>query len=96
MLLRRVRVPALAAIERLAGIQSQVPTSPYVALWSRLSPFRLDDLARLLVERKAVRIALMRSTIHLVGARDCLEFRPVLQPVLERWPSPTPCARWCR
>jgi hypothetical protein len=31
-----------------------------------------------------VRIALMRSTIHLVSARDCLTFRPLIQPVLDR------------
>jgi hypothetical protein len=84
MLLRRVRASPLAAIERLAGIQSQVPTSPYVALWSRLSRFQHDDLASLLLERKAVRIALMRSTVHLVSSRDCLDLRPLLAPVLER------------
>jgi len=27
---------------------------------------------------------LMRSTIHLVSARDCLTFRPLVQPVLDR------------
>jgi len=31
-----------------------------------------------------VRVALMRSTIHLVSARDCLNLRPLTQPVLER------------
>jgi hypothetical protein len=31
-----------------------------------------------------VRIALHRNTIHLVTARDCLAFRPVLQPVMDR------------
>src|SRR5262249_514639 len=28
--------------------------------------------------------ALMRSTIHIVSARDCLTFRPLVQPVLDR------------
>ena len=27
---------------------------------------------------------LMRTTIHLVSARDCLEIRPIIQPVVER------------
>jgi hypothetical protein len=31
-----------------------------------------------------VRIALMRSTIHMVTDRDCLALRPAMQPVLER------------
>ncbi len=31
-----------------------------------------------------VRVALMRSTIHLVTARDCLELRPVLESVQQR------------
>jgi hypothetical protein len=41
-------------------------------------------LAELLLTRKVVRIGLMRGTIHLVSADDCLRLRPVLQPVLER------------
>jgi hypothetical protein len=35
-------------------------------------------------DRRAVRIALMRSTIFLVSAADCLRLRPLVQPVLER------------
>jgi hypothetical protein len=41
-------------------------------------------LAELLINRQVVRIALMRSTIHLVTARDCLTLRPLVQPVIER------------
>jgi len=36
-----------------------------------------------------VRIALMRGTIHLVSARDCLMLRPLIQPVLDRAMSAT-------
>ena len=65
-------------------MQAQVPTSPYVGLWSRLSGFQLEDLSSLVERRRVVRLALMRSTIHLVSARDCLWLRPVVQPVLDR------------
>src|SRR5260370_39553521 len=51
---------------------------------SRLAGFRPDDLAELILSRRVVRIALMRGTIHLVSARDCLMLRPLLQPVLDR------------
>jgi hypothetical protein len=84
MLLRRARMSVPAAIERLVGMQAQVPNDPYIGLWSRLEGFAPDDLARLIVERRAVRIALLRATVHLVTARDCAALRPVLQPVLER------------
>jgi hypothetical protein len=73
-----------AAIERLAGMQAQAPLPPYTGLWSRLVGFRPDQLAELLVDRSVVRIALMRGTVHLVTARDCLAFRPVLQAMLAR------------
>ena len=84
LLLRRRKLSAAAAIERLVGMQAQIPNSPYVGLWTRLEGFRPQALADLINERRAVRIALMRSTIHLVTARDCLALRPVLQPVMDR------------
>ena len=84
LLLARRRMPAARAIEHLVGLQAQLPEAPYLALWSRLDGFRPEDVARLIADRKAVRLAMMRSTVHLVTARDCLALRPVLQPVQER------------
>jgi hypothetical protein len=83
-LLRRAELSALEAIEHLVGLQAQAPNPPYVGLWTRLKGFRHEELSQLIQDRRAVRIALMRSTIHLVSARDCLALRPSLQPVLDR------------
>jgi hypothetical protein len=84
LLLRRRRLLPLAAIEHLVGIQAQSPRAAYTGLWTRLADFRADQLERLLEDRAAVRAALMRSTIHLVSAADCLELRALVQPAVSR------------
>jgi len=98
MLLRRVPLPAetgpraervIETVEHLAGLQAQAPFPPYYGLWSRLAGFRPGDLAELILSRRLVRIALMRGTIHLVSAGDCLMLRPLIQPVLDRAMSTT-------
>ena len=84
MLLRRRRVRALDAVERLVGLQAQVPRDPYVALWSRLDRFRPAALAEPVADRRAVRLTLLRGTLHLVTARDAVGLRPLMQPIVER------------
>lgn len=84
LLLQRERLPVFDAVERLVGLQAQLPRNPYVALWSRLEGFDAAGLSALLRERKAVRVVAMRSTLHLLTARDCLLVRPVVQPASER------------
>jgi hypothetical protein len=84
MLLERARLPPARALERLVGLQAQLPGDPYVALWSRLEGFDPLALSRLIEERKAVRMVVMRGTLHLLTARDALSIRPAVQPVLDR------------
>jgi hypothetical protein len=83
-LLRREKRGVAETLEWLVGVQAQTPISPYVALWSRLDGFDPGELAALLLDRRAVRIHLMRCTIHLVTADDCVALRPPFQPVQER------------
>lgn len=79
LLLCRSRMTPLAAIERLVAMQSQIPQAPHYGLWSRLDGFRTDALDKLLTTRRAVRTAMMRCTLHLTGAHDCLALRPLLE-----------------
>jgi Winged helix DNA-binding domain len=84
MLLDREKLPVLDAVERLVGLQAQLPGPPFVGLWARLQDFRRDDLKRLMSERLVVRATLMRATLHLMTAVDYLLLRPALQPALAR------------
>ena len=83
-LLRRTVLSPIAVIEHLVGMQAQNPMPPYVGLWTRLEKFEAEQLSSLVLERKVVRLALMRATIHLVTAGDCRGLRRTLQPVLHR------------
>jgi DNA glycosylase AlkZ-like len=84
LLLRRHDMAPLDAVEYLVGLQAQVPLNPYTALWSRLEGFDPEELGRLMEERAVVRIACMRSTIHMVTADDALGLWPLATPVLDR------------
>ena len=84
MLLRRSEMSAFDAIEHLVGLQAQSPLAPYVGLWTRLEGFQPGELVRLMTDREVVRIALMRNTVHLVTAEDCLMLRPLTQVIFDR------------
>lgn len=84
LLLERSALPAVTAIEHLAGLQAQAPDAPYVGLWSRLRDFHVDELAKPLAAREVVRSTLMRGTVHLVTAEDCLTLWPALRTMVER------------
>lgn len=83
-LLGRVRMPARDMVRHLAGLQAQHPTSSYFTLWTRIADFDPQELSDLMTDRTVLRIALMRSTIHTVTADDCLAWRPLLLPAMER------------
>ena len=70
LLLRRERLSPVQAVERLAGLQAQLASSPYLALWARVEGFERPALERALKRRTVVKALLMRATLHLVSARD--------------------------
>jgi hypothetical protein len=74
LLLKRERLTAPRAIERVGALQAQWPPSPHVALWSRLVGFRREHLMRALERRRVVKATLMRTTLHHVSARDYLAY----------------------
>lgn len=104
LLLERTAMPALDAVEHLVGLQAQNPHGTYPSLLARLEGFQPTELSELLAKRRVVRIVVMRGTVHMVSARDCLEWWPLTQPVLARtfrarpsrrsWEAPTSPRCW--
>jgi hypothetical protein len=74
LLLERAGDSLPRALQKIGGIQAQYAPSMYVGLWSRLREFERDKLTRALQRRSVVQGTLMRSTIHLVAARDYWPF----------------------
>jgi hypothetical protein len=71
-------------LERLVGLQGQTPDSPYVGLWSRLAGFDPHELGAMVSDGRAVRLVLMRGTVHLVTLRDAQRLRPLVAPRLKQ------------
>lgn len=80
-LLERASARAIDAIGHLGGMQSQAPLAPYVGLWTRLQDFAPEGLTALTDQRQVARLNLMRNTVHLVSARDCLDWRALFYPL---------------
>jgi hypothetical protein len=85
LLLERSNLSLTVALERVAGLQTQYAPSGYVSLWSRLRSFRRDALTTALERRRAVQGTLMRSTIHVVSARDYPLFAAGLRRSRQEW-----------
>src|SRR5439155_810521 len=60
LLLARRRLSVPGALERLCALQAQYSPSPYIALWSRLTGFRKEQLTGALEDRTAVKSTLVR------------------------------------
>ena len=85
LLLKRSSLSVPQALEQIGGIQAQYAPSSYVRLWTNLRRFAMNDLDRLLEQRKVVQGTLMRSTIHLVSARDYWAFAEGIGPSRQEW-----------
>ena len=88
LLLKRARLPVVRAVERVAGLQAQLASTPYVGLWSRLEGFRPEALERALLRGAAARGLLMRGTVHLVTTPDYGLFGTALDVTSPTWITP--------
>ncbi|MFI6679688.1 winged helix DNA-binding domain-containing protein [Kribbella sp. NPDC050470] len=84
LLLERVDLPVVAAVERVFGLNAQNPNDPYLALWTRLESFTNPSLTAAIEDGSLVRSTLMRATQHLMSVDDFCFVRPVLAPLLRR------------
>lgn len=80
-LLERRSGPAIDMVDHLVGLQAQNAWSPYVGLWSRVAGFRPEEIGEAFWDRRVTRIAVMRSTIHLVTAADALLLPGLIAPL---------------
>lgn len=88
LLLKRARLGVVPALERVAGLQSQLAATAYVGLWTRLDGFRPAALDRALLSGRAVRGLLMRGTVHTVSAGDFALFGAALAGDPPGWVTP--------
>jgi len=83
MLLARHDTTVPAAVERLLGVQAQMPKPPFVGLWTRVHGVTREGVADLLRTRVLVRATTMRGTLHLMTAADYLALRTAMQAGLD-------------
>lgn len=85
LLLERSPLSIRDAVERLGGIQNQYAPNAYIRLATCLEKFRRDDLTRALVRGTVVQGTLMRSTIHVVSAREYWHFAMGVRRAIREW-----------
>src|SRR6267143_4918034 len=84
-LLERSSLPMVATIERIGGLQTQYAPSGYIGLWSRMRDFHRDALTEALHQRRVIQGTLLRSTIHMVSARDYWLFLAAIRQPRQDW-----------
>src|ERR1700737_2865189 len=84
-LLERSALPLVSTIERVGGLQTQYAPSGYIGLWSRMRNFRRDSLTTALHRRTVIQGTLLRSTIHMVSARDYWLFLSAVRKGRQDW-----------
>jgi hypothetical protein len=91
LLLERADAPVADVVGRVAGLQAQHTTWPYVALWTRRHTADVTELETAIGNRSIVKATVMRTTLHLVDAADARAFDVMsAQPRLATWqPSAT-------
>ena len=70
MLLGRSHASLPRALENMGGLQAQYAPAIYVGLWSRTAGLERAHVTTALERRSIVQGTMMRSTIHVVSARD--------------------------
>jgi hypothetical protein len=85
LLLERSPLSIVDAIEQVGGLQTQYAPSGYVGLWTRLASFRRDSLTDALEDRSVIQATLMRTTIHMVSAREYWSFAMGIRQARRTW-----------
>src|SRR5438309_6264485 len=84
-LLERSSLPLIETLERIGGLQTQYAPSGYIGLWSRLNNFQRGALTSALERRQVIQGTLLRSTIHMVSARDYPLFLAAVKQARQEW-----------
>jgi Winged helix DNA-binding domain len=84
-LLQRSSLSLVGTLERIGGLQTQYAPSGYIGLWSRLGKFQREALTTALERKQVIQGTLLRSTIHMVSARDYWLFLAAVRGPRREW-----------
>jgi hypothetical protein len=85
LLLERSTMSIPEAVEQVGGLQTQYAPSGYVGLWTRLADFQRDALTAALEDRSVVQATLLRTTIHVVSAREFWRYAMGVRQARRTW-----------